>query len=126
DIKIQIRGVTSINGDVDPLVIMDGISVPDSTLQSMNPNDIESISVLKDAAAAAVYGAQASGGVIVVTTKKGEKGKTVFNYSNLFGAIQFLNQPEFVTLLEEVEFYNLSFKNPGLGLVYSDNDFKRV
>src|SRR5690606_32040049 len=92
DIKIQIRGVTSINGDVDPLVILDGISVPVSTLQSMNPNDIESISVLKDAAAAAVYGAQASGGVIVVTTKKGEKGKTVFNYSNLFGASRFLNQ----------------------------------
>ncbi len=126
DIKIQIRGVTSINGDVDPLVILDGISVPVSTLQSMNPNDIESISVLKDAAAAAVYGAQASGGVIVVTTKKGEKGKTVFNYSNLFGASRFLNQPERVTLLEEMEFSNLSFKNAGLGLAYSESDFERV
>lgn len=126
DIKVQVRGVTSINGDVDPLLILDGISVPVNTLHSINPNDIANISVLKDAAAAAVYGAQASGGVILVTTKKGEKGKTVFNYSNLFGSSKFIHLPERSSLLEEMEYSNISFKNAGLGRAYSDADFERV
>ena len=125
-IKLQIRGITSINGDVDPLFVLDGISVPVNTLQSINPNDIESISVLKDAAAAAVYGAQASGGVILVTTKKGEKGKTVFNYSNLFGFSKFIHLPERTSLLEEMEYSNISYQNAGLGRPYSESDFDRV
>ncbi|HEY1055658.1 MAG TPA: carboxypeptidase-like regulatory domain-containing protein, partial [Emticicia sp.] len=72
DIGIQIRGATTANGSVSPLLILDGVAVPSNTLQTMNPNDVESISILKDAAAAAIYGAQAAGGVILVTTKKGK------------------------------------------------------
>jgi TonB-dependent SusC/RagA subfamily outer membrane receptor len=67
---IQIRGATTANGSVDPLIILDGVTVPAITLQTMNQNDIESISILKDAAAAAIYGAQAAGGVILITSKK--------------------------------------------------------
>ena len=69
---INIRGATTANGSVDPLIILDGVTVPSVTLQTMNQNDIESISVLKDAAAAAIYGAQAAGGVILITSKKGK------------------------------------------------------
>ena len=81
--SINVRGYTSING-ADPLVLIDG-AVGD--LDRVNPNDIESISVIKDAAAAAVYGARAAFGVILVTTKSGkaEDGKATVRYSGRFG-----------------------------------------
>ena len=81
--KLNIRGFTSIN-EADPLVLIDG-AVGD--IDRVNPNDIESISVIKDAAAAAVYGARAAFGVILVTTKSGKnsEGKAVVRYSGRFG-----------------------------------------
>lgn len=78
NINIQLRGVTSANGSVNPLLLIDGVATPLFNLQTINPSDVETISVLKDGAAAAIYGAQAAGGVILVTTKKGKEGKTVF------------------------------------------------
>nr|WP_290940276.1 TonB-dependent receptor plug domain-containing protein [Haliscomenobacter sp.] len=114
-IGIQIRGATSANGNVEPLVILDGVTVSSFTLQTLNPNDIENISVLKDAAAAAIYGAQAAGGVILITTKKGKSGKTVFDYSNQIGVDWALNVPQRLSLLEEAEYANLARKNAGSG-----------
>jgi len=75
NLNIQIRGVTSANGSVNPLLLIDGVATPLFNLQTINPSDVETISVLKDGAAAAIYGAQAAGGVILVTTKKGKEGK---------------------------------------------------
>ena len=69
-VRIQIRGAGSIN-NVNPLIIVDGMSV--SSMNNLNPSDIESIQVLKDASAAAIYGSRASNGVILVTTKIREK-----------------------------------------------------
>src|SRR5690606_6447251 len=69
---IRIRGITTI-GDSDPLVIVDGIPV--NNINDINPSDVESISVLKDAASASIYGARASSGVILITTKRGTSGK---------------------------------------------------
>jgi TonB-linked SusC/RagA family outer membrane protein len=77
----KIRGVSTFSGN-DPLVIVDGIA---TSLNSLNPNDIESVSVLKDAASAAIYGARASGGVILVTTKKGKAGKLKISYDGYAG-----------------------------------------
>ena len=79
---INIRGVNSINKG-NPLVMIDGV---EGDLETINPNDIENISVLKDASASAVYGARATFGVILVTTKKGEKGKSTVKYSGQFGS----------------------------------------
>ena len=80
-IAMQIRGATSVNGG-KPLVIIDGIpAVNDYSFYNMNPDDIESISVLKDASAG-IYGARAANGVILVTTKKGKVGKVRVDYSN--------------------------------------------
>ena len=86
---MRIRGVGSINAGVDPLYIIDGVQVTagdqsqliasSNVLASINPNDIESIEVLKDAAAASIYGAQAANGVVLITTKRGKAGKTQFN-----------------------------------------------
>lgn len=123
---ISIRGATTANGSVDPLIILDGVTVPAVTLQTMNQNDIESISILKDAAAAAIYGAQAAGGVILITSKKGKEGKVVFDYSGISGVDWAANIPERMSLLEEAEFSNLARKNSGSGPEYSDFDLEQI
>ncbi|WP_447640443.1 MULTISPECIES: SusC/RagA family TonB-linked outer membrane protein [Chitinophagaceae] len=78
---IRIRGGASLNASNDPLVVIDGVPLSSVNLQGINPNDIESFTVLKDAAATAIYGSRASNGVIIVTTKKGKSGKPVITFS---------------------------------------------
>ncbi len=92
----------------------------------MNPNDIESISVLKDAAAAGIYGAQAAGGVILVTTKKAQAGKIKMSYLGQRGTDWSINVPQRLSLLEEAEFSNLARKNSGSGPEYNDLDLQRI
>lgn len=86
--RIRIRGGASLNASNDPLVVIDGVPVEGNSvsgsanlLNTINPDDIESISVLKDASATALYGSRASNGVIIVTTKKGVAGKVKFNFN---------------------------------------------
>ncbi|MFD1141667.1 SusC/RagA family TonB-linked outer membrane protein [Larkinella insperata] len=126
NIAIQIRGATSANGNVNPLVLLDGVSVPISTMQTMNPNDVESISVLKDAAAAAIYGAQAAGGVILITTKKGKSGKVTFDYLAQQGIDWGINIPGRMPLLEEAEFSNLARVNSGSAPEYTDFEMENI
>ncbi len=93
--NIIIRGISSINGSSNPLWVIDGIPVNTgdasrlqttaNLLSTLNPNDIESISVLKDAASQSIYGSRAANGVIVVTTKKGKAGKTKFRFDTEVG-----------------------------------------
>ncbi|MEL6926536.1 MAG: carboxypeptidase-like regulatory domain-containing protein, partial [Bacteroidota bacterium] len=80
DPKIQIRAASSISGDSNPLIVVDGYPISGS-LATVNPNDIESLEVLKDAASAAIYGSRGANGVILVTTKKGKSGKPTINYN---------------------------------------------
>ena len=89
--RIRIRGGASLNASNDPLIVIDGVPVEGNgiagsgnLLNTINPNDIESMSVLKDASATALYGSRASNGVLIITTKKGSKGKMKFNYNNMF------------------------------------------
>ena len=86
---INIRGVNSISGNASPLVLIDGI---EGDIDRLNPNDIASISVLKDASSAAIYGARASYGVILVTTKEGSARKTTVSYD---GRYSWSNQTHF-------------------------------
>ena len=89
DTTIRIRGVGSVNGS-DPLIIIDGIQ--GASISSVNPNDIESMQVLKDAAATAIYGAQAANGVIIITTKQGNKeGKVRVSYNGYVSASTLAN-----------------------------------
>ena len=81
---IRIRGIGTIN-DSNPLYIIDGMPTDQDGMESVNPNDIESIEVLKDAASGAIYGARAANGVILVTTKKGKLGKASINYNFSYG-----------------------------------------
>ena len=92
--SLNIRGVPSINGG-SPLILVDG--VPGVSLRLVNAADIESISVLKDASASAIYGAKASAGVILVTTKKGAAGKATVSYSNNIGWTQPTTPTDFIT-----------------------------
>jgi TonB-linked SusC/RagA family outer membrane protein len=84
-LNINIRGISTMNNN-DPLVVIDGLITEMESLNRLNPEDIESISVLKDAGSAAIYGSRSSNGVILITTKKGIKGKPVIRVNTLLGA----------------------------------------
>ncbi|NDV80474.1 TonB-dependent receptor [Bacteroides sp. 51] len=80
---IQIRGVNSISGGTSPIVVADGVVI--GSINDVNPNDIASVEILKDAAAQAIYGARAANGVILLTTKRGETGKARVSYQGYYG-----------------------------------------
>jgi len=83
--NVELRGPTSISGGNSPLYVVDGIPVEAGVFQSINPNDIASVDVLKDASAAAVYGSRGAAGVIVVTTKRGKSGKLQLGFNTQHG-----------------------------------------
>lgn len=87
DVRIRVRGGMSITGDNSPLYIVDGVQV-ENALNTISPQDIQSIDVLKDAAATAIYGARGANGVIVITTKSGKPGKLVLTYNGFVGIKQ--------------------------------------
>lgn len=103
---IRIRGTSSINGS-DPLVVVDGVVIQGG-IDFLNPNDIASIEVLKDAASAAIYGARGANGVILVTTKGGQKGKMRINYNGFYGVqnpwkkLPMLNAREYAIIQNEM------------------------
>ncbi|MBE8719253.1 SusC/RagA family TonB-linked outer membrane protein [Sphingobacterium pedocola] len=92
--SVVIRGVGSIKGTTTPLYVMDGIPIEEGYFQTINPEDIETVNVLKDASAKAQYGSRGSNGVIVITTKKGKQGRLGINYSSQYG-FSALTQPAF-------------------------------
>lgn len=106
---IRIRGFSSANSTAT-LVLIDGV---EGDMNLLNPNDIESISVLKDAAAASIYGARAAAGVVLITTKRGKEGKVVVNYNGYYGINIPGNMPERVPAWEEQEMINLGRINTG-------------
>lgn len=83
-VSVRVRGVGSISSDNEPLYIVDGIPIEDA-MNLISPNDIENITVLKDASSAAVYGSRANNGVVLITTKSGSKGKARISYNGQFG-----------------------------------------
>ena len=101
--SIRIRGITTI-GDSNPLIIVDG--VPMNSIDNINSNDIESISVLKDAASASIYGSRAAAGVIVVTTKRAKKGDLSLNYNYEYGIETPTTLPEYVDVTRYMQIAN--------------------
>ncbi|MEO6894190.1 MAG: TonB-dependent receptor plug domain-containing protein, partial [Ginsengibacter sp.] len=107
DVQIKVRGTASVNAGTDPLYVVDG--VPIDNLSDINPTDIASIDVLKDAASTAIYGSRATNGVVLITTKKGHSGKTRFNFSSYYGIQQLankmdlLNGPEWINMYEQAQ-----------------------
>ncbi len=100
---IRIRGITSI-GDSEPLIIVDG--VPVDNINDINPNDVQDISVLKDAASASIYGARAAAGVILVTTKRAKEGEIALEYNVEYGFEKPTQLPEYVDVVRYLQMAN--------------------
>lgn len=124
--KIVIRGIGSINGSTQPLYVVDGVALTDdadnnltssirsvSILSSLNPNDIESMTVLKDAAAASLYGSRAANGVVIITTKSGKVGKTRISYDGSVGWTDIARPSAVETMnaAELKEYYTYAWQN---------------
>ena len=112
-VNIRIRGVGSINAGNEPLFIVDGVQLNNQSnasftqsnpLAFLNPNDIESMEILKDAASAAIYGSQAANGVVIITTKKGKQGKAKFEFNAFSGETQPM---KFLDILSGPEWYGM-------------------
>lgn len=123
---IRIRGIASIGAGADPLYVIDGVPIiadaflrnnsggmNQNPLASLNPNDIESIEILKDAAAAGIYGSRGSNGVILITTKRGKSGRPSFNYNNKIGISTYANKPDFVSGPEWLQLRQEAWENDG-------------
>ena len=119
-ISVQIRGINSLSGN-EPLYVVDGIAMSGQTsdnssvLSTINPSDITSIEVLKDASATAIYGSRASNGVVLITTKRGQEGKPKLTYEGYVGWQQLPNQLEVMNLKEFAKFYNVRAEIYGYG-----------
>lgn len=116
--RIRIRGTGTINNS-DPLYIVDGMPI-EGGIDYLNPSDIESIEVLKDAASGAVYGARAANGVILVTTKKGESGAARVNYNYTFGSSSPWRERDVLNASEYAVMINEGFLNSGAAPIYKD------
>jgi TonB-dependent starch-binding outer membrane protein SusC len=126
--EIRIRGIGSINAGSDPLYVVDGVilntgdvsrlTTTSNQLAGLNPNDIESVSVLKDAASTSIYGSRGANGVILITTKKGQAGKTKFNFSTEHGYTELAKVPdagEFLNAEQWLELTREGLVNAGYG-----------
>ena len=143
--KVRIRGTTSVSGDNQPLYVVDGIPIVSDSqssdaaatnpLTDLNPNDIENISILKDASASAIYGSRASNGVILITTKRGKSGDTHFDFTYQTGLSKpthlrpFLNSTDYVALILEAannsdKLAGLSTTDPNGYTVYAQGKLK--
>lgn len=120
-IKIRGTGTFSSAGN-DPLILIDGLA---GSIDDVDANDIQSISFLKDAASASIYGNRAANGVILIETKKGVKGKTRVTYSNQFGWQRANELPEFLESADYATYYNMAMTNMGRAEVYSSEDIQK-
>jgi TonB-linked SusC/RagA family outer membrane protein len=119
---IRVRGLNTITSGLFPLIVVDGVAVftgslggfvGNNPLSGINPNDIATVDVLKDASAAAIYGSRAANGVMVITTKKGKKGKTRFNYNTWFSRSTPYNLPKLLNAEDYTMIKNEALVNAG-------------
>lgn len=121
-ISIRIRGISSINGGSDPLVIIDGVQ--GVTLGDVHPNDIKSMEVLKDASATAIYGSRGASGVILITTKKGRNQKPTITVNSYTTIHQLLKKYDFLDAHQYATQVNLNRQVRGLPAVFSDQQLQ--
>ena len=107
--QINIRGIGSISAGTSPLYVVDGF--PTSNIETLNPNDIESLDILKDASATAIYGSRGSNGVIIINTKKGVSGKTIITFDAYTGWQKVLKKPIMMNAKEQAQYFYDGVKN---------------
>jgi len=117
---IRIRGIGTLNAGQSALVLVDGVAMD---MNSVDPMDIESVSILKDAASAAIYGSRAANGVILITTKSGKKNQKVkVNYNTYYSISQVTDLPDMLNAFEHATLYNEAFTNDGLSPFFTDEE----
>ncbi len=120
NVEILVRGRSTYQGEgFGPLTLVDGV---ERSMSQIDPNDVESITVLKDASACAVYGMKGAGGVILVTTKRGSEGKTTINYKGSLTLSHATTLPKFMNGTQYMQWYNLAREMDGLPRYYSDEE----
>ena len=120
--SIRVRGQGTLNNS-NPFILVDGIEV--ETMDDIDPNDIASISVLKDAASAAIYGSKASNGVILITTKRGESGRPILSYNTSFGWQKATGFVERMNSYDAARYYNLALQNSGKAPRFTDEELQK-
>lgn len=120
DISVRVRGVGSIYSDNAPLYIVDGIPSSEG-LNNISPNDIENVTVLKDASSAAIYGSRATNGVVLITTKQGKSGKAKISYNGSVGVQNAVNLVEMANTAQYVELYNEATAADNIGTTIQRN-----
>ncbi|MGM9508110.1 SusC/RagA family TonB-linked outer membrane protein [Larkinella sp. GY13] len=113
---VKIRGITSLNAGNSPLYIVDGVPIT-GNINVVNPNDIQSMEVLKDASASAIYGARGANGVIIITTKRGKSGKTSINVSTYTGFSEVRKQIPMLNAVQERDYILNAVQNAGVAEV---------
>ncbi len=110
--KINIRGIGTLN-NTDPMIVIDGVIGTPTDMNAINADDIDNISVLKDAASASIYGSRAANGVILLTTKKGKKGSSQITYSTYIGKQSIIELPDYLPSWQAATLYNQARINEG-------------
>ncbi|MEO5594718.1 MAG: TonB-dependent receptor [Chitinophagaceae bacterium] len=128
-VKIRIRGINSINSSNDPLFVVDGVALGSTSFQDINVNDIESMDVLKDASATAIYGSRGANGVIIITTKSGKAGKMVVEFntflsSNKIKKYDLLGPAAYAEQANHISGTTV-ISNPGSGTDWQDQVFRK-
>ena len=121
-ISIRVRGTNSIRGDNEPLYVIDGF--PTSNSRLINNSDIESIEVLKDASATAIYGSRGANGVVIITTKSGKSGGTLINYESSFAIQKLRKKLEMMNAEEYVKYENRVAESWGLPTRFSEDEIR--
>jgi TonB-linked SusC/RagA family outer membrane protein len=119
-VSVRIRGTNSIQGGNEPLYVIDGFPVSAQPL-GINNSDIESIEILKDASAVAIYGSRGANGVVLITTKSGKDGKMRVDYESSYGIQQLRKKLDLMNAREYALFYNILSKNEGLSPYYTQD-----
>jgi len=121
DFSIAIRGIGSVTGSNSPLIVVDGVPLFSSNFSMINPKSIASIDILKDASATAIYGARAANGVIIISTKTGQKGKTQLTFDADFGFEEITKKYDLLTTEQQRQLFVDAFKNSNRSTaVYDD------
>jgi TonB-linked SusC/RagA family outer membrane protein len=107
--QIKIRGIGSISAGSNPLYVVDGF--PIDNIQTLNPNDVESMDILKDASATAIYGSRGANGVIIINTKRGKTGKATISFDTYHGFQNVLKRPEFLNANQQAQYYFDGIRN---------------
>lgn len=124
-VSVRIRGTNSIQGSNEPLYVVDGFPVSGQPLH-LNNNDIESVEILKDASAVAIYGSRGANGVVLITSKTGKDGKMRVDYESSFGTQSLRKKLDLMDATEYATFYNILAESQGIAPYYSQDEISRL